>query len=248
MKGAQERAKKPMFVQFILENIWNLYDLIAIRKDKEKIPGVSEKLGVKLNARDLRQTDPKVQIQAIFSQWLPIEKTILEMVVRTMPHPGTITEEKAIRLMCSLNQDFGTLPLETQKLKQEFQNSKAESENCIVFISKMVSVDRALLPENKPKPLTREEIERKREIAKQRMQQRQLGLEGKLEGLKISETTDTSIEEKAVEEKTDPVEEKTEENDDENVFIAFARVYSGTLRKGQKIFALTPKHDPSTVE
>lgn len=39
VKGAQEKAKKPMFVQFILENIWSLYDVIAIRKDKEKIPG-----------------------------------------------------------------------------------------------------------------------------------------------------------------------------------------------------------------
>lgn len=39
VKGAQEKAKKPMFVQFIFENIWNLYDLILIRKDKEKIPG-----------------------------------------------------------------------------------------------------------------------------------------------------------------------------------------------------------------
>lgn len=36
--GAQEKAKKPMFVQFVLENIWSLYDIIAIRKDKEKLP------------------------------------------------------------------------------------------------------------------------------------------------------------------------------------------------------------------
>lgn len=41
VSGAQEKAKKPMFVQFILENIWSLYDVIAIRKDKEKIPGKS---------------------------------------------------------------------------------------------------------------------------------------------------------------------------------------------------------------
>lgn len=41
MKGAQEKAKKPMFVQFILENIWSVYDLIVIRKDTEKIPGIS---------------------------------------------------------------------------------------------------------------------------------------------------------------------------------------------------------------
>lgn len=51
VSGAQEKAKKPMFVQFILENIWNLYDLIAIRKDKEKIPGKS--LHFRLNSIDL---------------------------------------------------------------------------------------------------------------------------------------------------------------------------------------------------
>lgn len=39
VKGAQEKAKKPLFVQFVLENIWNLYDLVLVRKDKEKIPG-----------------------------------------------------------------------------------------------------------------------------------------------------------------------------------------------------------------
>jgi ribosome assembly protein 1 len=32
MKGAQEKAKKPLFVQLILENIWAVYDAIAVRK------------------------------------------------------------------------------------------------------------------------------------------------------------------------------------------------------------------------
>lgn len=40
MPGAQEKAKKPVFVQFILDNIWNLYETIVIRKDKEKLPGM----------------------------------------------------------------------------------------------------------------------------------------------------------------------------------------------------------------
>lgn len=159
LKGAQEKAKKPMFVQFVLENIWNLYEMIAVRKDKEKIPGIAEKLGVKVTTRDLRSTDPKVHIQTIFSQWLPIERTLLEMVVRLCPHPGKITDEKATQLMCSLNQNFDALPAQTQSLKTEFMNSNANSETVIAFISKMISVDKSVLPENKPKPLTREEIE-----------------------------------------------------------------------------------------
>lgn len=246
MKGAQEKAKKPMFVQFILENIWNLYEVITIRKDKEKIPGIAEKLGVKLTARDLRQTDMRVYIQTIFSQWLPIERTLLEMVVRVCPHPGMISDEKAIQLMCSLNQNFEALPQQTQLLKSEFKQSNANSETLIAFISKMISVDPSILPENKPKPLTREEIERKREIVRKKIQQRNEELEGKLAGLSLDNVNQsenrTEDESKAAEEK-----ENIEKSDDNAIFIAFGRVYSGTLKKGTKIYALTPKHDPSTI-
>lgn len=252
-KGAQEKAKKPMFVQFILENIWNLYDVIAVRKDKEKVPAIAEKLGVKLQARDLRQTDPKVQIQAIFSQWLPIERAVLEQVVRLCPHPGKISDEKATQLMCSLNQDFDTLPKQTQALKSEFMASNASSETIIVFISKMISVNRALLPENKPKPLTREELERKRDLARQRAHQRQQELEAKMSGIALkadsNDSTVTVEKTQADSEANVDAVEKQDEDDEENeeLFIAFARVYSGTLKKGAKMFALTPKHDPNTI-
>ena len=33
-------------------------------------------------------------------------------------------------------------------------------------------------------------------------------------------------------------------DDDEEAFIAFARIFSGTLRKGQKLYVLGPKYDP----
>lgn len=32
MKGAQEKAKKPLFVQFVLENLWAVYDTVVVRK------------------------------------------------------------------------------------------------------------------------------------------------------------------------------------------------------------------------
>lgn len=246
MKGAQEKAKKPMFVQFVLENIWNLYEMIVVRKDKEKIPGIAEKLGVKMTTRDLRQTDPKVHIQSIFSQWLPIERTLLEMVVRLCPHPGMITDEKATQLMCSLNQNFEALPPQTQALKSEFMNSNANSETVIAFISKMISVDKSILPENKPKPLTREEIERRRELVRLRLQQRNDDLEAKLAGVSLDEksSNEGKIDADVVIKNPSEEAEKIEEN---TTFIAFTRVYSGTLKKGAKIYALTPKHDPSLI-
>lgn len=246
MKGAQEKAKKPMFVQFILENIWNLYEVIAIRKDKEKIPAIVEKLGVKLTARDLRQTDMRVYIQTIFSQWLPIERTLLEMVVRLCPHPGMITDAKAIQLMCSLNQNFEALPQQTQALKSEFMSSNASSETLLAFISKMISVDPTMLPENKPKPLTREEIERKRELVRKKVQERNQNLEAQLAGIALDGVGQSEPKTENENQNTDE-KEIVEKDVESATFIAFGRVYSGTLKKGTKIYALTPKHDPSTI-
>lgn len=245
MKGAQEKAKKPMFVQFVLENIWNLYETISVRKDKEKIPIIAEKLGVKLTTRDLRQTDPKLHIQAIFSQWLPIERTVLEMVVRLCPHPGSIQIAKATQLMCSLNQSFDSLPAQTQALRREFMNSDAHSNTVIVFISKMISVDKSSLPENRPKPLTREEIEKRREIVKLKLQQRNEELEAKMAGVSLEDGNATSEASTVVDEKKST--EVVVEEKESHTFIAFARVYSGTLKKNMKIYALTPKHDPNSI-
>ena len=40
------------------------------------------------------------------------------------------------------------------------------------------------------------------------------------------------------------IKTENEEDDDEEVFIAFARVFSGSLRKGMKLYVLGPKYDP----
>ena len=38
------KAKKPLFVQLILENIWAVYDTAVERKDKEKLCKIVESL------------------------------------------------------------------------------------------------------------------------------------------------------------------------------------------------------------
>lgn len=245
VRGAQEKAKKPMFVQFVMENIWNLYDLILMRKDRDRIPAITEKLGIKLTARDLRHTDARVQLQSIFSQWLPIERAVLEMVVQAIPRPGLMSDEKAERLMCSLNQNFASLPARTQALKEQFKRSDKNSQVTIVFISKMISVSRSSLPVNKPKPMTVEEIERRRAVARQRHQERMERTEAEATMHELTENVANSLK---IDVPTDEEATADAEQQDDEVFIAFARVYSGTLRKGSKIYVLTPKHDPRTME
>lgn len=46
-------------------------------RDKEKIDKIVTSLGLKIGAREARHSDPKVQINAICSQWLPISHAVL---------------------------------------------------------------------------------------------------------------------------------------------------------------------------
>ncbi|XP_075860813.1 elongation factor-like GTPase 1 isoform X2 [Microcebus murinus] len=116
MKVDQAKGKKPLFVQLILENIWSLYDAV-LKRDKEKIDKIVTSLGLKIGAREARHSDPKVQINAICSQWLPISHAVLAMVCQKLPSPLDITAERVEKLMCTGSQTFDSLPPETQALK-----------------------------------------------------------------------------------------------------------------------------------
>lgn len=37
------------------------------------------------------------------------------------------------------------------------------------------------------------------------------------------------------------------QNENDVMFIAFGRIYSGTIRRGQEMYVLGPKHDPSKI-
>ncbi|KAM3965500.1 LOW QUALITY PROTEIN: elongation factor-like GTPase 1 [Aphomia sociella] len=245
MKGAQEKAKKPLFVQVILDNLWNVYETIVTRNEKEKVPVMCEKLGIKLTTRDLRHTDTRIQLQSLMMQWLPLSLTILNMVCEKLPSPKEIIPDKVEKLMCSGIRDFESLHPETQRLKNDFLDCDSNNDKpVIIFISKMFGVDKSALPENKPKSLTDEEMAIRRERARQLREQQKLNSTN-AEPIPIAdhkkEVNNTEMETTAVEDK------KEEEDKDQPAFIAFARVFSGKVKRGDKLYVLGPKHDPSKV-
>ncbi|XP_032120717.1 elongation factor-like GTPase 1 isoform X3 [Sapajus apella] len=251
MKGDQAKGKKPLFVQLILENIWSLYDAV-LKKDKEKIDKIVTSLGLKIGAREARHSDPKVQINAICSQWLPISHAVLAMVCQKLPSPLDITAERVERLMCTGSQTFDSLPPETQALKAAFMKCGSEdTAPVIIFVSKMFAVDAKALPQNKPRPLTQEEIAQRRERARQRHAEKLAAAQGQapLEPTQDGSALETCPkgdeprgDEQQVENMT-PKPVPQEENNQES-FIAFARVFSGVARRGKKIFVLGPKYSP----
>lgn len=251
MKVDQAKGKKPLFVQLILENIWSLYDAV-LKKDKEKIDKIVTSLGLKIGAREARHSDPKVQINAICSQWLPISHAVLAMVCQKLPSPLDMTSERVEKLMCTGSQTFESLPLETQALKAAFMKCGSEdTAPVIIFVSKMFAVDVKALPQNKPRPLTQEEMAQRRERARQRHAEKLAAAQGQAPqgptqdggALETSPQEDEPRGEEpdmtSVSRQPAPQEESSQE-----AFIAFARVFSGVARRGKKIFVLGPKYSP----
>lgn len=88
-------------MQLILENIWALYEAIVAGRDREKVEKIVNSLQLKVSNRDLRSTDSKQQLTAIFSQWLPMAESLLKMVCLKLPPPTELSDERAEKLMCS---------------------------------------------------------------------------------------------------------------------------------------------------
>uniref|UniRef100_A0ABM5EYZ3 Elongation factor-like GTPase 1 isoform X1 n=2 Tax=Pogona vitticeps TaxID=103695 RepID=A0ABM5EYZ3_9SAUR len=256
MKADQSKGKKPLFVQLVLENIWSLYEAV-MKRDKEKIEKIVTSLGLKIGARELRHTDPKVQLNAICSQWLPISEAVLSMVCRKLPSPLDIPAERVEKLMSVAGKIFDSLPQETRDLKEAFLKcSSEEAAPVVIFVSKMFAVDAKALPRNKPRPLSQEEIAERKELVRQRHAAKLAALQGpesvqQMAGGRLAEqapeTGEAKGEDQAPASQTETLSLSTGKQEDaqKEVFVAFARVFSGVVRRGQKLFVLGPKYDPA---
>ncbi|CAG0889912.1 unnamed protein product, partial [Darwinula stevensoni] len=240
MKGAQSKAKKPLFVQLVLENLWKVYEATLLTRDPQSTEKIIATLGLKIPARDLRHSDPRVQLQAIMNRWLPLASAVMDQAVKKLPSPEGMSEKRAEHLMCSRLQSFDSLPPETRELRDAFLACSKNSQNSpvIAFISKMIPVERSSLPKYKARPLGVEELAQRREEARNRHAQR------------IQNQTQTGEGEKEIPDNLSDsrkVEKEEESHTPSTVFVAFARVFSGTLTPGQRLYVLGPKHNPATA-
>lgn len=83
------------------------------------------------------------------------------------------------------------------------------------------------------RPLTLDEIEKRRERVREKML------------LKLEQKEKQELEQP--EKHEDEAKEVDETDPEETNFLAFGRVYSGTIHKGQKLYVLQPRYDPHVV-
>lgn len=92
------------------------------------------------------------------------------------------------------------------------------------------------------RPLTKEELAQRHEEAKQRLAQRQKGQLENQENQMLGTAKSSTAE---IEESDNSKEAET---NDEESFVAFARIFSGKLKRGAKLYVLGPKYDPNVKD
>lgn len=200
--GGGSKAR-PMFVQFVLEPLWQVYQA-ALETDggKEMLEKVIKSFNLSVPSRELQNKDPKVVLQAVMRRWLPLSESVLSMVVKCMPDPIAAQTFRIPRLLPKrevLDNGVDSNVLAEAVLVRtsvETCDSRPEAP-CVAFVSKMFAVPVKMLP--------------------------QMGSQGEVLNNLIDES---------------------EDGESDECFLAFARIFSGVLYSGQKVFVLSALYDP----
>ncbi|CAK9172010.1 unnamed protein product [Ilex paraguariensis] len=152
-KGISGGSKaRPMFVQFVLEPLWQVYQA-AVDEDGDKgvLKKVIKSFNLSIPPRELHNKDPKSVLQAVMSRWLPLSDTILSMVVKCIPDPIAAQSSRISRLLPireivddGVSSDVIT-EAELVRKSIEVCDSSPEAP-CVAFVSKMFAVPLKMLP------------------------------------------------------------------------------------------------------
>ncbi|KAJ3023434.1 Cytoplasmic GTPase/eEF2-like protein (ribosomal biogenesis) [Thoreauomyces humboldtii] len=258
-KGIKGRSLKPMFVQFILDNLWALYETVLETNDRDKVEKIVKALNVKVMPRDLRSKDSRALLQTIMGQWLPLSSAVLLTVVERLPCPA-VAQRLRIPKILHPKQTADELAVVTRLLgvleKPLCECDISDEAPVVAYVSKMFSVSPDMLPSNRRATLTAEEMRERRKLAlakqaaanKARLGEETIGPEHiALDVARLSIAADESTEGPTVLQM--PTTEEGSSEAEEPVvgesLIGFARIYSGTIRVGQTLHVLGPKYDPA---
>lgn len=260
-KNLKGKSIKPLFVSFILDNIWKLYETCIVDQgeepDYEKLKKMCSVLNVELTARDLRTKDYKNLLRTVMKQWLPVSTAVLLTIVEKIPSPLNAQKSRLDNLLAN-----------TPESELLDANIKSSMENCdskgpvSAYVSKMLSIPRSELPQTAgleetinaaktiEKPSTTNKENKNEQDEKTEEHTQDQSIEEKLQQLNIStknfdleKTEDEPIEDNTIEEVTEtPVEEvdngviiKTDKGDEIKIITEMAPAFDIN-------FGLTPSN------
>ncbi|KAK4046864.1 Cytoplasmic GTPase/eEF2-like protein (ribosomal biogenesis) [Microbotryomycetes sp. JL201] len=235
---ATGKKLKPLFVQFVLENIWAVYDAVTLNNNPTKIDKIITSLSVKVRPQDLRSKDTRNLLLAIFAQWLPLAPSTFRAVIDKIPPPPAAQAER-VPHMLHPDLSHGTVQVEPQnKLERDlYEGDDGADRFCVAYVSKMFSVKTSDLPENQRKQLTADDMRARARAIKEARERRTKIIE---------EGGDPDAVENGVDEdKGESLQEDQVKEVDPNAetLLGFVRLYSGTVAVGQSLYAVLPKYN-----
>ncbi|KAG1743303.1 P-loop containing nucleoside triphosphate hydrolase protein [Suillus paluster] len=232
-KHLRGRSLKPLFVQFVLENIWAVYDAAVMNPNIEKVTKIVTALNLKILPRDLRSKDSRQLLSTIFTQWLSLSTCIIQATIDVVPSPPVA---QAIRIPKMLYPNIFDKSIQPKnKLEQDlFTSNFAPDAVVVAYVSKTFAVAAKNLPENKKRPMTADELrQRAREAT-----------EARDNSVPVSETP---VHPSAASESPPDLglEETLDASEESEIILGFARLYSGTIRTDSTIYCVLPKYNAS---
>lgn len=247
-KALNGRPLKPLFVQFVLENIWRVYNTVLDGYNPDAVSKIVTALNIRVAPRDIKSKDTRNLLHIIMQQWLPLSTATFQAVVDVIPPPNAA---QAVRIPFMLHPEearASSTPLEPVNAVEKalFSCDQRTEAPLVTYVSKMFAVRRGDLPEHKPREMTAEEM---RQRGKEERERRAAVLAARQEA---ADNADGLLDADALakplamldldmdETGAPPV---VEENADAEVLLGFARVFSSVLRRGTTVNIALPKYD-----
>ncbi|KAL7421772.1 Cytoplasmic GTPase/eEF2-like protein (ribosomal biogenesis) [Cryptotrichosporon argae] len=240
------RNLKPLFVQFVLENIWRVYNTVLEGYNPEQVTKIVTALNIKVAPRDLRSKDTRNLLHVIMQQWLPLSTATFQAIVEVIPPPPAA---QAIRLPHMLHPEraaASSVPLEpTSDLERAlYACDQAETANVTAYVSKMFAVRKSELPEFKPRELTADEMRQRGREERERRAAAAANGEGEGSGVALDSDLSKPLEALSLDSVPQEAAPAPTSSTDE-VLLGFSRVFSGVLRRSTRVVATLPKYDPA---
>ena len=218
LAGAIDKGRENLFIQLFLKTIHYVYHTFIIRMDRENVDMILKKLKIKTPSREMFHNDPHIQVKAILSAWSPITSVIMKECHKIIPSPCNISINKIQYLICG-NRYYEDTEVKyiTESTITAMQKYK-EASTTIVYVSKMFSVDKKRLSQNKSQTYV---------IQPHKFQNQKFSHKLNKMASKVNENKTK---------RNDHSETIDSEKENTNVIIGLGRVFSGGLKKGQELF------------
>ena len=101
VKGAIAKKKNPVFVQFILKPIFDVFDTIVNCCDGHKTQEMADHMKLKMNNSDLKKIaiNPAQVLKNFMSQWLPLGECVLKNIIDIIPSPIDVEDNRLKQLI-----------------------------------------------------------------------------------------------------------------------------------------------------